>query len=159
MAGCKQGLLFQKSKLPSWGTRCIHILHHPLGRKQFRKEIGVCITQRNNIKSHYPAFELMRNLTLITSKHTEIQLVPFIKQKRSSYLLNIQKTHQRTGKIFCSVKLSNKKCTGQALLHHAQDWAWYISPCCCCCCVSTNSQQRMGKPKLLEPLTAPTQIL
>lgn len=30
------------------------------------------ITQRNNIKSHYPAFELMGNPTHITSKETEI---------------------------------------------------------------------------------------
>lgn len=29
--------------------------HHPLGRKQFRKETGVCITQRNNIKSQLPS--------------------------------------------------------------------------------------------------------
>lgn len=49
MAGCKQGLLSQKRKWLSWGTPCVHTLHHPLGRKQFRKEIGVCITQRNNV--------------------------------------------------------------------------------------------------------------
>lgn len=55
MAGCKQGLLFQKCKLLSWGTPWVHTLHHPLGRKQFRKETGVCITQRNNIKSQLPS--------------------------------------------------------------------------------------------------------
>lgn len=48
-AGCKQGSLFQKCKLLSWGTSHVHTLHHPLGRKQFRKELGVCITQRNSI--------------------------------------------------------------------------------------------------------------
>lgn len=48
-AGCKQGSFFQKCKLLSWGTSRVHTLHHPLGRKQFRKELGVCITQRNNI--------------------------------------------------------------------------------------------------------------
>lgn len=108
VAGCKQGLLFQKCKLLSWGTPCIHTLHHPLGRKHFRKETGVCIIHRNNIKSHYPAFELMRNLTHIPSKDTEIEPVPFVEQKRSSCLLNIQKTHHHTGKIFCSIKYTTR---------------------------------------------------
>lgn len=89
-----------------------------------------------------------------TQKFSQFHL--WSKKEKAAYS-TCKKTHHHTGEIPCSVKLSNKNSTGQALLHHAQDWAWHTSPACspwCCCCISTNSQQRMGKAKPLGPLSA-----
>lgn len=131
-AGWKQGGLFQKCKCLSRGTPGIRTVHGPRERTQFRKGIGICITQRNNVSAKLMASNTLprKDHTCIDGKfnphhketHRRVEPDLFVEQKKSSCLIKVLQIHlygENTGK---SCAISNSK----SEMHRPSPLASYV---------------------------------